>query len=464
MKSRLNSERTAIRRHVLSKGVVMDSDTELQTDFDTLFKQFFCVAAQELADGLKQPLQDLGFLYDDILSTTVATSKVSKMMGLTPIHRHKGQLIFTVRHLSKQEAARLSASGFRFAYIEHVTPILSRRIHVPETELSNHLIEMRDYATSSRNFQPGIHLISFVMRPTIHDHFEILTAKGTGNPLPSATLPIKRLQMQHLELMSHMEGLPILACLNWLDSEQARTYHDISDFRKQLIEGMSSLLSTLSSDVNAATAFCPRPLLAPCRGSNLTAEGQRCFVLAFCAVGTLGTRVTTPNLTFTPLRLFRAQQQVNDGVFHRDVFSKELSQELFYSSIESETGETGETGAKPFRSTFRRWPTRKLSTAGLSTISQESLVESSPSPLAEIMVRKEVRVDVSKYTSSSASASSSAGTLSPMTTVVGAEDMTASTYVDELYSFCYSPDVRMRSDAVSVPPTSPTLVAPSSEC
>lgn len=443
----------------------MDSDTELQTDFDTLFKQFFCVAAQELADSLKQPLQDLGFLYDDILSTAVATSKISKMMGLATMHRHKGQLLFTVRHLSKQEAGRLSASGFRFAYIKHVTPILSRRIHVRETELSTHLKEMRDYATSSRNFQPGIHLISFVMRPTIHDHFEILTAKGTGNPLPSATLSTKRLQMQHLELMSHMEGFSILACLDWLDSEQARTYHDIDDFRKQLIEAMSSLFSTLPSDVNAATAFCPRPLLAPCRGSNPTTEDQRCFVLAFCAVGSLGTQVTNPNLTFTPLRLFRAQQQVNDGVFHRDIFSKELSQELFYSNIESEAGET-ETDSKSLRSTLRRWPARKLFTAGLSTISQESLVDSSsPSPFAEIMVRKEIRVDVSKYTTSgSASASSSAGTLSPMTTVVGAEDMTASTYVDDLCSFCYSPSVRVRSDGASVPPTSPTLVASSSEC
>lgn len=438
----------------------MDNDTELQTDFDTLFKQFFCVAAQELADDLRQPLQDLGFLYDDILSTSVSTSQFSRAMGRAPTQHRKGQLIFTVRHLSKQEAARLSASGFRFASIDHVTPILSRRIHVPAADLSSHLRDMRDYASSSRNFEPGIHLISFVMRPTIHDHFEILTAKGTRNPLPSSTLPIKRLQMHHLELISHMDGWPILACLNWLDSERAKAYHDADDFRKQLIEAMSSLFATLPADVNSATAFCPRPLLAPCRGSN-PPDDQRCFVLAFCAVGTLDTQVSSPNLSFTPLRLFRAQQQVNDGVFHHDVFSKELSQELFYSNIKSESGGSD---SKSIRSAFRRWPARKLSTAGLSTISQESLVDGSQSPFGEIMVCKEVKVDVTKFPDGTASASSSSGTQSSRTTIVGAGDMTASTYVDELYSFCYSPGVRMRAED-TLPPVSPsTLVASPSEC
>jgi hypothetical protein len=50
MRNRLDSEESAIEKHMLSRGVFMDKDTELQTDFDTLFKQLFCVTAQELAD------------------------------------------------------------------------------------------------------------------------------------------------------------------------------------------------------------------------------------------------------------------------------------------------------------------------------------------------------------------------------------------------------------------------------
>lgn len=442
MKSRLESERAAIQQHVLSRGV---KDTELQTDFDTLFKQLFCVAAQGLADDIKQPLQDLGILYHDILSTTVSTSNLSKVMGRAPKNHRKGQLLFTVRRLTKQEASRLSASGYRFASIEHVTDVLARHIHVPATGLNGHLNDMRDYAASSRNFEPGVHLVSYVMRPTIHDHFEILTAKGAGNPLPSVTLPTtKRLYMQHLEIIAHMDGWPILTCMNWLDSEQARAYHDADDFRRELLDAMSSLFATLPADVNSSTAFCPRPLLAPCRDSNLT-DGQRCYLLAFCAFGTLDTQITRPNLTFKPLRLFRIQQQVNDGVFHNDVFSKELSQELFYSNIKSDTARNQESDTKSIRSAFRRWHGPKRSSAGLSTISQESLVDNSPSPFGEIRVQKEVKVDIAEFadTPTPAAAPSSASTESSKTAVAFEGDTSASTYVDELYNFCYSHAARM---------------------
>lgn len=448
MKHRVESERSAIERHVLSRGVVMDKETELQTDFDTLFKQLFCMAAHELSEDLRQPLQDLGMLYDHIVATKVDPSNFSKAVGNTSTKRGDGKVVFTVRHLSKAEAGRLGAQGYRFATIKHVTTVLSRRIHVPFEILSHHLADMRDYATTNRNFVPGVHLTSWVMRPTIHDHFEVLTAKGTGNPLPSSTLPIKRLQMQHLDLISHMGGWPIIDCINWLRSDASRADGDEDDFRSHLIKAMSSLYTSLPQDVNAATTFCPRPLVAPCRNTGPgPSDEQRCFLLAFCAVGTLETHTSIPELTFAPLRLFRAQQQVNEGVFDRDI-SKELSQELFYSNVKADSNPP----PQPKRSAFRLWPKNKYPTnsTGLSTTSQESLVEN-PSPFGEIMVHKEVKVDVAKFSESSSSGGTGTQQSSRTTVVTG--DVTASTYVDELYSFCHSHSVKIRSDSV-LPPTS----------
>jgi hypothetical protein len=419
----------------------MDKETELQSDFDTVFKQLFCVAAQELADDLRQPLQNLGMLYDDILATTLAPSGLSKAMGRSSLERGKGRVIFTVRQLNKQEASRLEASGFSFATIKNVTSLLSRRIHVSLSDLSYHLTDMRDYATTSRNFEPGVHLTSWVMRPTIHDHFEVLAARGTRNPLPSSTLPIKHLQMQHSNLIAHMDGWPILDCIDWLKSDAAHADNDMDDFRNQLVEGMSTLYTSLPPDVNAATAFCPRPLVAPCRTQDPSDE-QRCILLAFCALGTLDTHATNPDHTFTPLRLFRAQQQVNDGVFDRDAFSKELNQELFYSNVKSTQATEPDSSSTVLRpSNLRLWPHRKPSASGLSTVSQESLVKN-PSPFGEIMVHKEVKVDVAKFAESS---SVTTGPQSPRTTVVTG-DVTPSTYVDELYSFCYSHGARVRSE------------------
>ncbi|KAF9894670.1 hypothetical protein FE257_006560 [Aspergillus nanangensis] len=438
MRGRIESDEAAMEQYV-SKGVVSDQENELQSDFDDLFKRHFCVAAQDLAEEVRLPLQDLGMLYDDVLATTAPSSRFSRAMGYSRIRGGKGQLMFTVRHLKKQDASRLAAAGFRFTTIENVTAILSRRIHVPAPALSVHLKDMRDYAVSGRNFEPGVHLISFIMRPTIHDHFEVLTAKGVSNPLPSATLSAKRLQFQHLELISHMEGWAISTCIDWLKSENARAYKDVNEFREQLISGMTDLARTLPPDINAVSKFSARPLIAPCRTSGAS-EGANCILLPFCAVGSLDTQVSNPDYTFTPLRLFRVQQQVNDGVADNDGFAKELGQELFYYNARSSSATDSDINPS-IRSVLRFLQSRKRSDSIAKMVSQETLTASEPIP--EIMVRREVKVDIAKL--ERPTLESTLGRHASHTTIV-AGDMATSTFVDELYNLCYSPGVRLRPD------------------
>jgi hypothetical protein len=452
MRNRLDSEERAIQKHVLSRGVFMDKDTELQTDFDTLFKQLFCVTAQELSDELRLPLQDLGTLYDDVLSTAIPVSRLSRAMGRSSLRSGKGQLMFTVRQLSKQDATRLSSQGFRFATIEHVTGTLSRRIHVPEANLAHSLRDMRDYASTNRGFEEGVHLISFVMRPTVHDHFEILTAKGVGNPLPSSSLPMKQLQVHHLELLSHMEGWSMKSCLKYLQSDAAsRTFPNLSDFRCHLTNSITALAKSLPEDMRSAAQLSARPLIAPCRTrpSNPEKSTQNCTLLTFCVVGSLDTQVSNPDYTFTPFRLFRVQQQVNEVIADRESFARELGQELFCTDVRS--GST--TNDDHFASTakmaiLRLWPSHKRSRSskgGSSLHSQESLVEPVATALRDITVHKEVRVDITRlHETTMENALSNHDTR----TVVAAGDAnTPTTYVDELYSLCYAPGIRLRPDS-----------------
>ncbi|KAI9045267.1 putative MHYT domain signaling protein [Aspergillus affinis] len=440
MRGRIESDE-AMMEHYISKGVVSDHDTELQSNFDDLFKRHFCVAAQDLADEVRQPLPALGMLYDDVLATTAPHSRFSRAMGYSRLRAGKGQLLFTVRQLKKQDATRMASAGFRFTTIENVTSILARRMHVPTSILGNHLRDMRDYATSSRNFEPGVHLVSFVMRPTIHDHFEVLTAKGTGNPLPSMSLQTKRLQIQHLELIAHMEGWAISTCLDWLKSDTARSYIEVDEFRQQMIRAMSDMCSALPPDVNAASKFSARPLIAPCRGSGVD-DAQNCVILPFCVVGSLDTQVSNPDYTFTPLRLFRVQQQVNDGVADSGGFAKELGQELFYSNVRSSSATDSDITQVPpsSRSGLQFWK-RKQAGSEVRNVSQESFADKTITP--EIMVRREVKVDVAKL--AEPTVESTLGRHASHTTVVAGE-MASNTFVDELYNLCYSPGVRLRPD------------------
>ncbi|RAQ53819.1 MHYT domain signaling protein [Aspergillus flavus] len=438
MRGRIESDEATLA-HYISKGVFTEQETELQPHFDDLFKRHFCVTAQDLADEVRQPLQDMGILYDHVLATSTPSSRFSRAMGYSMIRAGKGQLLFTVRQLKKHEASRMAAAGFRFTTIENVTTILSRRIHVPVLSLGTHLKDMRDYASSHRIFEPGVHLISFIMRPTIHDHFEVLTAKGTGNPLPSLTLSTKRLQIKHLEMIAHMEGWTMSTCLNWLKSDNARAYKDIDEFREQLIHAITTLSSSLPPDVNLASKFSARPLIAPCR-INRISDGQNCILLPFCVVGSLDTQISNTDYSFTPLRLFRVQQQTNDGLSESDGFAKELSEDLLYSKTRP-TSSTDSDFPDSIRSKIRFWNPRKVPDSMLKTDSQESLSENTITP--EIMVRKEVKVDVAKL--AEPTFEPSLGRHASQTTVVAGE-MAFNTYVDELYNLCYSPGVRLRPD------------------
>ncbi|CAG8332751.1 unnamed protein product [Penicillium salamii] len=454
MRNRLNSEESAIQKHVLSRGVFMDKDTELQTDFDTLFKQLFCVTAQELSDELRLPLQDLGTLYDDVLSTAIPVSRLSRAMGRSSLRTGKGQMMFSVRQLNKIEAARLSSQGFRFATIEHVTGTLSRRIHVPEASLIHNLRDMRDYASTNRGFEEGVHLISYVMRPTVHDHFEILTTKGVGNPLPSITLPMKQLEPQHLQLLFQMEGWSMNACIKYLLSDaSSRAFPNLTDFRSQLTQSIISLSKTLPEDMRTAAQLSARPLTAPCRSqpSNPEQSFQNCTLLTFCVVGTLDTQVPNPDYTWTPFRLFRVQQQVNEALADRESFARELGQELFCTDVRSgPTGSDNDLASTTKMAILQLWPSHKRSKSskggsGSSLHSQESLVEPAAMALRDITVHKEVRVDITRLHETS--------TQSPFnghdsrTIVAAGEVNTPATYVDELYSLCYSPGIRFRPDS-----------------
>ncbi|KAJ5980583.1 hypothetical protein N7481_007881 [Penicillium waksmanii] len=452
MRNRLESEQHAIQKHVLSRGVVMDKDTELQTNFDTLFKQLFCVSAQELSNELRQPLEDLGTLYDDVLSTAIPVSRFSRALGRTSLRTGKGQLIFSVRQLQKHEANRLASSGFRFATVEHVTATLSRRIHVPEVDLLDHLRDMRDYASSNRGFSEGVHLISFVMRPTVQDHFEILTTKGTGNPLPSATLPIKRLNVQHLDILSHLDGWSMNNCLKYLQSKAAiQNDKAMDEFREYLVRGVTSLASSLPEDMRSAATFSARPLVAPCHSAERSADEiqqtQQCTLLTFCVVGTLDTQVPNPDFTFTPFRLFRVQQQVNDTFADREGFSRELNQELFCTDVRSGSNASESDMASSKRSAIlRMWPLRRNTTSLPSRrTSQESLVDLKATAMGDITVQKEVRVDVTRLNENNA-VQNARGTHDA---VIAAGDgvITPTTYVDELYSLCYAPGLRLRPDS-----------------
>lgn len=356
MKNTLQSNELEIKRLINQRGIVTENDQDTEFSFDTIFKHFFCITAQNLADELRLPLSGLGELYHHVLSTVTQVSRFE--MGSRTLPRiGKGQLMFTVRQLDEHEAAKFMANGYRFAPIERVTDILSRRVHLSPTDLAIHLHEMRDYASSDRGYAPGVHLVAFGLRPTLQEHFEILTRAGGRMTLPSSTLPISSLKKSDLELLNSMDECGFTACLKQLlalrstigaSNSSISSVDTLSSspseesFPTHLYRAILELMTILPENIASAARFSAKPLLAPCHRQS-PSDPEQCILICFRVVSALDTRISDTNLTFTPLRLFRVQEQVNDKIGERERFIRELNAEFASYSAQSTANHKDET-------------------------------------------------------------------------------------------------------------------------
>lgn len=448
MKNTLQSNESEIKRMINHRGIVTENDQDAQFSFDAIFKHFFCIAAQNLAEELRLPLSGLGELYHQVLSTVTQVSRFE--LGSRALPRiGKGQLMFTVRQLDEQEAARFMANGYRFAPIERVVDILSRRVHLSPTDLAIQLHEMRDYASSDRGYPPGVHLVAFGLRPTLREHFEILTRAGGGMTLPRSTLPISSLTKSDLGLLNSMDDCKFSACLKQLLSlrstiggsngsvssmESFSSSVSKEPFSTHLYRAMLELMTILPENIASAARFSAKPLLAPCHRQS-PSDPEQCVLICFRVVSALDTRISDTTLTFTPLRLFKVQEQVNDKIGERERFIRELNAEFASYSAQSTANHSEGGLSKPSEKIIsfprRIWSriqsgisSREIHLPGRLTraTSQESLVRqpseipaksaSLPAPktppsvvsaknmlnpfLNEILVSKEVTVDVAR--------------------------------------------------------------------
>lgn len=480
MRKRLEMDDGMVKRHIDCKGALDDEEMDLKTNFDTVFKHLFCVTAQELADQLRTPLADLGVLHDDILMSNTTIDLLSSLVSKDPPMNRRGKMLFAVRHLDKQEATRFEASGFRFACPHHIVPPLARSIRVTPSALDTQIRDMRDYATAQRSFEPGVHLTSFVMRPTVQGSstgLEILTAKGTGNPLPSVTFPVRSLGVPQMRLLSRMNGWSIVTCMNWLTSDCAqKAYGDMDDFRTVLLDAMDELSTTIPSDLHSGTRFTGRPHLVPCRAT----DGRLCTILSFCVMGNLETRISNPNYSFTPLSIFRAEQQMNDRrAEDRDIASKELSIGCLQLSALTQPSQAHSNNERTNNSrikspAYSRHPREILShllrtklrdnnprlspaTSESSSSTEleddrrslESLDRPPPTPVGDITVSKEVRVDVSSLDDALAQRMRMQESESHTTVAAGDAAVSSGTYVDDLCNLCSNaPGIRLRPDSI----------------
>ncbi|KAF2083843.1 hypothetical protein K490DRAFT_50619, partial [Saccharata proteae CBS 121410] len=168
--------------------------TKPEIDYSVIFRSLFVSAAADLAEALNTSIHNLGKLWDDILMTgTKDPEDVESAVSIpAPTLFGRGQLLFVVRQISREEASRLVASGYRFATLDQVGDIVMRSMQIPRTKLQETIKSLQDY-TSQRDGLPnaGTFLALFALRPAVKPStgsWDVLISKDELGHLPKVQL------------------------------------------------------------------------------------------------------------------------------------------------------------------------------------------------------------------------------------------------------------------------------------
>ncbi|ELR05493.1 hypothetical protein GMDG_07415 [Pseudogymnoascus destructans 20631-21] len=338
-------------------------------NYSVIFRELFCTAAADLAEQLNQPLENVGVLFDEIFNTGEMHNSESGPRGkgskpsadeetniaAARVLSSKGQLLALVRSVDKTEADHLTASGYRFADIKDVAPILSRSMQINCDDLPGQLTNMYEYSKDTPIMNPGVHLALFALRACVRGGFDILVPKNRRNQLPAIQLPIDSLRIWETEYLSQLDGLSVSACLKFLNAKSPNAFTVSKEQQVFAIEFRDSLVA-LKDEINDPVfndaLLIAQPLTVPCRGPNPDAPPGRAAILAFRLIVPIQFRAHGQKLEFVPLSFFRTQQYVYRNSPDHHHFTRKVHRE--FASILSRRRASVDDGHKSIMSSSGR--------------------------------------------------------------------------------------------------------------
>lgn len=325
-------------------------------EYSSLFKALFCVAAQDLANLMQQPLEKIGVLFEGVMDTgtvyrarghirkyscCTATAQTHAQaiveghleagrMEDTSIVFGRGQLLFVVRRVSRPDSSQIQAAGFRFVSISNVIDTLSQSMAVTKKELSVFLTNLQRYSKKDHLLEPGIHLACFALRPSLHKGFEVVVHRDAKNLLPTQPLPLYQLDGSQQELLGRMNNWTVAKCCDRLRDLTFCSNEQDLQFGGRLLECISNLAKQIEKPFFQEARLIARPFLAPCRvpaGSDGLQE--HALIIAFRIIIDAHQYTTVNgNFIFTPFRFFLSQQHVYPNSPDHVTFAQRIRREM----------------------------------------------------------------------------------------------------------------------------------------
>ena len=333
---------------------INDDSSEVSVNFSAIFKQLFCVAAQQLANVVHEPLEMLGVLFEEPLETGVAHltrgentyqsirnfSHSSRQVDVEneangPFAFGRGKYLFLNRRLGKAEVAKFAALGYRFGSIQQVSELLARNMEVSNTRMKSRLDRMKICSCLEHLPPPGVHLACFMLRPSIYKSFDVLVPEQTQNQLPYTSMQLERLNEWQSALLQRFDEWTIKEILRTLINESGSLEPE-REFRWQLHSSFIRIIDIVGdTDTMMNAVFSAKQIQTPSRLTEGTTGPTFCTLVTVRLMNTIHAKAEGKDMTYIPLSFFSAQQQIDTLGPNHEGFTRRLKMEFGYQPTNS---------------------------------------------------------------------------------------------------------------------------------
>ncbi|RMD39869.1 hypothetical protein DV735_g5253, partial [Chaetothyriales sp. CBS 134920] len=335
-----------------SSSSCRDDTSETSTNFSTVFKQLFCVAAQQLASSIHEPLEKMGALFEEPLETGMRHLTTHDSRSVSPsvcnpsrdsnkefdlehntpqLHDFgRGKYLFLNRRLSKVDAVKLGALGYRFAPINQISEPLAKNMEVSNPTINSYLERMKICASPEHLLPPGVHLACFILRPSVSKSFDVLVPERTQNQLPYSSLHLDRLNGWQSAFLQRFDDWVVKDILSAIINETGSTEVEKA-FLWQLHASLVQLVDLVGdTDAIMNSVFSARPFQATCRATEGIHGPATCTLLTIRLMNNIYSKSERNEMVYTPLSFFSAQQQLDSMEANSEGFTIKLTKEFGY--------------------------------------------------------------------------------------------------------------------------------------
>jgi len=325
---------------------LVNEEGHIINNYDTVFRELFCLAASALAAKLGEQLNNSGSLWDEIFQTggpirssveeheRTPTSSSSdakhqdmaeKGMAFQPRQDH-GSMMLLVRHVeSARDVDRLESAGYRFAEVHQVAGIIGSTMQIRTSRLEQRLQFMAKVDQQTM-LDPGVHLALFALRPRVDMFgYDVLVREPSHNLLPSVWVPLDRIDSSDSKFLRRFDGQTLSAAWQLLSRPDAfpQNTRIAALFRDAVQDSRSSLSDGIFDDAK----FVATAVQAPCN-SPTDAKPLTCSLLTFSIVLPPTTVILSTKFRFIPLQLLKTQQLVYANSPHHAAFARLVHREI----------------------------------------------------------------------------------------------------------------------------------------